>query len=224
MGQPIVDPITGLPYDITNPLIDQLPMDSTPIPLDDWATQGKINQYYYPDMIPATLATIGAQDRTNVQKAQSLQTDGDHALRVNVANAGAIGGGGVPSISARQIPQLVLNGGVPTYPTTSWTERYLYGYTFSLVTDDVPSTTGRNWAGATIISTTAGVAPNLTIVGRWFVRDTTTQGNLEIHESMTYPTRLDLQSIIGQGPYRIWTTGEVGSVASFTYLSLLIGN
>lgn len=89
-----LDPVTGAPLltpDLGN--IDQLPYKVQPVPLADQTNQPQLGRaYLYPDDVPPVLANINAMNGNQQDQAQTLHTDGNHALNVAVTS----GGGGSP--------------------------------------------------------------------------------------------------------------------------------
>lgn len=94
-----IDPATGAPTVSSGDTLDQLPYNTQPVPYDDLTQLTDAPRgLSYPDDVPPVLANLNGMDHTNPRKAQTVHTDGNHALLVSDVSGGGGGGGGAASL------------------------------------------------------------------------------------------------------------------------------
>lgn len=98
MTEPQLDPITGLPADISTSSIFSIPLNSRPALAPQWQPQGSEPPGVYPDRIPSVFATMQAQNQDNPGTVNALRTHtGTQALEVYQVNSS--GGGSFSGIA-----------------------------------------------------------------------------------------------------------------------------
>lgn len=129
-----IDTSTGIPLDDSS-MIQQIPLGGQVFPFADWDASARPtrNPIYGDDILP-TSALVAGQMPTQ-DAAQSVHTDGNHALLVSDVNGGG-GGQGiyVPPIFPEVNRQINLGPG-SLWPTdgTKITKRYIYGLSIAVV-------------------------------------------------------------------------------------------
>lgn len=139
-----IDQVTGLPLVGGPSYIDQIPLGAQVFPWDDvGTTQYPARGPAYPDDILPTTALVSGQNVNNVQKVQSVYTDGNHNLRVAIA-AGGGGGGGAPawpSMTDSANFRNNVSSGFWTITPTGLSSTRIYMLSWGFVID----TTGAAW-------------------------------------------------------------------------------
>jgi len=87
--EPQFDPITGLPIDVSTSSVFTIPLNSQPLLAPEWAPQGQPPDGQYPDRIPTVFGTLQAHNNAVPRTVQSLSTDGNKNLNVNIAAGGS---------------------------------------------------------------------------------------------------------------------------------------
>ena len=131
---PTIDPITGLPILDTSGIVEQIPLGNQIVDYSGWnASAQPTRGPLYPDDVIPTFANVSGQ-HPGTSNAQSIQSDGNHALKVSVVNA-ASGGVSAPVIfvaTNQGYQTTVLN---TLTPTTTWNQsdyKTMLGYHVSV--------------------------------------------------------------------------------------------